>query len=293
MFPSTNTPRGLLASDLDGTLAIDGIIPLDAFDAAEKLHNHGISVLIVTGRNAKSLQRVEGIWNIADEIIFSSGAGLLVHPHAVPLERTYFPKSEITAIRDILDKETEDYCILDRIPNNHYFQWKQSRKTEENPDFHARLNLYSPWSRPIDTKISEASQVLLIRPNTLGHPVHLLRRFSAWSAFYSFSPLDKQSIWLEVFPRGVNKGTALARRCRERNIDRKNTLALGNDYNDVPMLRWSANARVVANSPSPLLSRWNTLPPPSNGGFAAAAEEAIALFGRENKNVSRETFLEK
>ena len=131
MFPSTNTPRGLLASDLDGTLAIDGIIPLDAFDAAEKLHNHGISVLIVTGRNAKSLQRVEGIWKIADEIIFSSGAGLLVHPHAAPLERTYFPKSEITAIRDILDKETEDYCILDRIPNNHYFQWKQFRKPKK------------------------------------------------------------------------------------------------------------------------------------------------------------------
>ena len=115
MIPAS--PTALLATDLDGTLAVDGKIGVAQRLAAARLKSAGIPILVITGRNLLSLSRVDGLWTVADEVLFSSGAGLLSHPKGIPEERSRLPYGEVQAIVDILDGHGEDYCILNPVPD--------------------------------------------------------------------------------------------------------------------------------------------------------------------------------
>ena len=54
---------------------------------------------------------------------------------------------------------------------------------------------------------------------------------------FGTSPLDFESPWMEISPRGLNKGSALKHRCVEKGIPRELVMALGNDYKDCAMLK--------------------------------------------------------
>jgi hydroxymethylpyrimidine pyrophosphatase-like HAD family hydrolase len=264
---------GLLAADLDGTLASGGVLLLGAVSAAERLREAGIPVLVVTGRNPLSLGRVEGLWDVADEVIFSSGASILSAPDASPVELAGLEAGETARIIEILDRYGEDYCILDPIPGNHRFAWKRHRPPTENPDFDARIDLYRPWGREYDGRPSAACHVLVIRPAGAPANPEMEADLCRWSFFSSASPLDRASSWLEVFPAGTDKGSALAAWCRERGLPSSRVMALGNDFNDLPMLRWAGLPRVVPGSPEGLRNEFAV------AGIDEAVEEALAAFG--------------
>lgn len=266
----------LLVTDLDGTLAVGGVISDSDLEAAKELKSAGIPILVITGRNLKSLNKVEKLWDVADEILFSSGSGLLSAPDALPVERARLSSAEVGAIVSILSDAGEDYCVLAPVPDNHEFSWRRFRPKLENSDFDNRMEIYAEWSRPEDGTHHPASQVLVILPPGVTPGPAVLKSLSPWSVFHSSSPIDSLSIWLEVFPAGMNKGTALADWCRSRNIDRDKVLALGNDHNDETMLSWSGVARVVAGAPEPLKEKFSVLPPAGSGGFQAAVAEILA-----------------
>ena len=55
-------------------------------------------------------------------------------------------------------------------------------------------------------------------------------------------------------------------------------LAVGNDVNDVDMVRWASVARVVANAPEPLAQEFRSVADHSEGGFSDAVAEWLANF---------------
>ncbi len=232
----TSTPAGLLATDLDGTLAVEGVINSSDRAAAARLKSRSIPVLVVTGRNPESLKKVEGLWEVADEVLFSSGAGVLTAEDAEPVGTGLLSAGETAEITAILDKAGEDYCLLDPIPGNHCFSWKRHRRPEDNPDFSRRMNLYDAWGRPDNGIPAPASQVLVVLPPGFNLPADTEAALSSWSVFHSSSPVDHQSLWLEIFPSGMNKGSALAAWCAFRDLPKERVLALGNDFNDESML---------------------------------------------------------
>ena len=272
----------LLVTDLDGTLAVRGRIARDDRLAAARLKAAGIPVLVITGRNLHSLGRTAEVWDVADTILFSSGSGLMASPDAAPVEQHRLGADEVRRLTAILDRFGEDYCLLDPVPHTHRFAWRRHRPAGSNPDFDARMSIYEEWARTwdhLDPAASDgACQILVIRPS--GAPLNpdLEERLRPWSVFQSSSPLDHSSVWLEVFPAGMDKGRALADWCREHGIPASRVLALGNDFNDCSMLEWSGYPRVVANAPAELRQKYRTLPAAGEGGFAAAAEEALELF---------------
>lgn len=264
----------LLVTDLDGTLAVGGVINVSDLEAARELKSRGIPILVITGRNLKSLNKVEKLWDVADEILFSSGSGLIAAPDARPIERARLSSAEVGEIVSILTDAGEDFCVLRPVPDNHEFSWRRFRPERENPDFDNRMDIYVEWSRPYKEP-QAASQVLVILPPGITPGTAVLESLSPWSVFHSSSPIDSRSIWLEVFPSGMNKGTALSDWCRKRNIDRTQVMALGNDHNDETMLSWAGVARVVEGAPELLKEQYPVLPPAGSGGFQAAVAEIL------------------
>jgi len=54
-------------------------------------------------------------------------------------------------------------------------------------------------------------------------------------------------------------------------------MAVGNDYNDLDLLRWAAKSFVVNNAPGELLARF----PAVRSGDESDFSEAVALWQRE------------
>ncbi len=88
----------------------------------------------------------------------------------------------------------------------------------------------------------------------------------------------KSSPWyLEIVPKGVNKGTAVKALCRHYGIGKENVMSIGDYYNDVDMLKASGLPVVMANAPEDMkgLARYVTKADNNHCGVAEAIYKYI------------------
>lgn len=86
---------------------------------------------------------------------------------------------------------------------------------------------------------------------------------------------------LDLLPRGISKGAALERLTRRLGIGRLETLAIGDNWNDVDMLEWAGQSFVMANAARELrtmakMRGWKQAPSNDRNGVAVVLEAAIA-----------------
>jgi hypothetical protein len=86
---------------------------------------------------------------------------------------------------------------------------------------------------------------------------------------------------LDLLPRGVSKGWALEQLARRLGVDRKHTMAIGDNWNDVRMLEWAGQGIVMANAALELRTMakthgWKQVPSSDQDGVAVALEAALA-----------------
>ena len=53
---------------------------------------------------------------------------------------------------------------------------------------------------------------------------------------------------LDLLPQGVSKGWALERLAARLGVDRKETMAIGDNWNDVDMLEWAGQGVMMGNA---------------------------------------------
>jgi hypothetical protein len=89
---------------------------------------------------------------------------------------------------------------------------------------------------------------------------------------------------LDLLPRGVSKGWALEQLAGRLSVDRKETMAIGDNWNDVGMLEWAGQGVMMGNAATELLTMaktrgWKQAPPNNEDGVAVVLEAAIAKCG--------------
>jgi Cof subfamily protein (haloacid dehalogenase superfamily) len=82
---------------------------------------------------------------------------------------------------------------------------------------------------------------------------------------------------LDLLPPGVSKGWALERLAKRLAIDRSETMAIGDNWNDVDMLEWAGQSVMMGNAAAELraLARargWKQAPPNDEDGVAVVLE---------------------
>jgi hypothetical protein len=86
---------------------------------------------------------------------------------------------------------------------------------------------------------------------------------------------------LDLLPPGVSKGWALERLARRLGVDRKETMAIGDNWNDVEMLEWAGQGIVMGNAAPELrtlakMRGWKQAPSSDNDGVAVVLETMLA-----------------
>ncbi len=86
---------------------------------------------------------------------------------------------------------------------------------------------------------------------------------------------------LDLMPPGVSKGWALERLAARLGVDRKETMAIGDNWNDVDMLEWAGQGVMMGNAARELrtmakMRGWKQAPPNDQDGVAVVLEAAVA-----------------
>lgn len=263
----------LLATDLDGTLELtSGALKSSERALLHQAGQKGLTRVLLTGRNRYSLDQLIKKQDPFDFICFSSGAGILNWPEGRLLKESSLGQKETADLREYLRSEGYSFFQLAPLPKNHYFTF--NRGTHPPEDFFRRLKKYRSWEDSVPS-ISPSQFLLILHSERERKDLIkiLKRRLPSLSFICATSPMDGKTPWLEIFPGGVDKGSALAWLCRQNNIKQEETAALGNDWNDLHMLEWAGLSRVVYNSPPPLIKQFGSV-----GKTKSALEEFLLLL---------------
>jgi hypothetical protein len=279
--------QGLFVVDLDGTLLTSErrIAPVDLL-ALSRLRERGCLIAIATGRSDYSFELLMGKLGYSgpasrlpvDYVIFSTGAGIMEFPGNNLLKSFSLGPEEVRCAAAYLEASGLDYMIHRPVPETrHFFYRARSFTRHDNPDFHRRLTMYSDFATSLSAEtlatLGGATEVLCVVPDDRGHAVaaDIAAALKQCSVVKATSPLDGQSIWIEIFAPTVSKSKAVKWLADTVGLQPENICAVGNDYNDQDLLHWAGRGYLVANGPPSLKELFHSVASNDNGGVSEAA----------------------
>ena len=267
---------GAVICDLDGTILHENAIGTQDIRTLEKLGELGIIRIINTGRSFHSFSMIEHKNFPIDYLIFSAGSGIMDMKTGKIIKTEVLLPEQVEEIYIKLIELKFDFQIRIQYPNENRLFYK--RFNEINPDFDYLLNFYAihaeeagkehltlPAARFIITSLSEN----IIEP--------IYNNFSKYGIIRASSPVDGKSTWMEIYPKNVNKGLSLLYLLEILNIDIKNTIGIGNDYNDIDFLDITGISYVVENTPEVLKQKYKITVPNSQNPLSAVVSQIIKL----------------
>ncbi len=242
--------------DLDGTLLNDDRkVGTKDLRTLGDLGKKNILRIIATGRSLYSTGEVLPSDFPVDYLIFAAGAGIMNFKTKEIIKTHFIQAKHVKKTAEKLIKLKLDFQIRAKIPDSHKYVYK--RFSEYNPDFDRLNAMYQDYSTELkeDYNFEDATRIIIISPNT--DIVSLIENeFSEFGIIRASSPIDNKSVWMEIYPPGINKGNSLQYLCKMLNISLKDTIGIGNDYNDIHFLDITGKSYIVKNAPDSLKEKY-------------------------------------
>lgn len=270
--------KAMVIMDLDGTiLPRKGKIDERDLELIEMLEKEKVCRVIATGRSVFSFKRALGNDFPIDYLIFSSGAGILDWKNKELIYSRNLQSYETQTIAKKLWSEKLSFALHEPIPDNHKYLYADIDNT--TPDFYYRNELYSQYAKPLENpeaEFGEACQFLIISKNNSGVHEKIKQMFPGHHVERTTSPLDGKSIWTEIFPMGISKGSGSLFLANKINIPLSNIMAVGNDYNDITLLDWAENSFIVSGSSDELCEKYEVVGDDEHTGLC----DAVCRFNK-------------
>lgn len=278
--PNPDHKPQMIVTDLDGTLLNDmEKVSTTDIKTLEELGHKGIIRVVATGRSPYSFSKVLSNGFPIDYLVFSSGAGAYDFKNGNLIYAIELNESQVQDIIDELMEHEVDFMIHEPIPSNHRFLYY--RTGNSNPDFERRIKVYQQFCQPFAPGVvygSPAAQFIAILPNDVEKFERLRHHFPELKVIRATSPLDGDSIWMEIFRANVSKAFGINKICQLHGIAAENVVTIGNDYNDLDMLTHFNNSYVVSNAPEELKKRFRVVKSNNESGFSHAVEQVLEPF---------------
>lgn len=266
----------IVATDLDGTLfSKSNNVSNTNFETLKMLGKKDIIRILATGRSFYSCQKNLNPNLPIDYLVSSSGCGIFQWQTSKLLKDYCLNKNEIIeAVNIFLDLKI-DFSIQKPVPQNHEFVYY--KMSEHNSDFERRLSIYEGFADKFDPyffDIPRACQLIGIVKGKKAINLYESCKISLpnLKVIRSTSPIDGESLWIEIYPKQVSKANGILHIASLLNILPDNIVAIGNDYNDLDMLNLSKHAFVVQNSPKDIKKHYKVVPSNDEDGFSEAVK---------------------
>ncbi len=262
----------IVFSDVDGTLLNSNhqITPL-TLQAIRTLQKKGIPFVIVSARGPSGIYPILEEYGFSSPIIAYSG-GLILNEEKKILYQRGMSRETAAQVVHFLEKEKldlswgvyagEDWLVRDkndvRIQEEERIVKAQARKgdPEDLPEGAAVHKILCICSR---TQTEAAEQKVK-------------------EAFPSLSVVKSSDTLLEIMEEGVTKAEAVGIFCRTLGITPAETVAFGDNYNDMEMLQACGCGFLMGNAPEKLLEQFpNHTLDHDHDGICAALKECGCL----------------
>lgn len=278
---NTKTPfHGVFISDLDGTLLDDSkAISSTDHNAFIELYEKGILRVIATGRSLYTTKLCLPDTFPVDYVIASSGSHVIDWKTGSTVKTATLQPEQIDSVRDLLQSLDVNFMVHEVFPENHCFAYNQA--TTLNQDFERRLARYTSFSRKLDIHepSRHASQILtILGPEEVELYEHIAQACAHLSVIRATSPLDDQSIWVEIFAPKVSKAEAISHLIRQHELEGILTGAIGNDHNDEDMLDLVNLPYIVENAFLEKHSRYHKTPDNNNNAVSYAIDHFMNIL---------------
>ncbi len=250
-----NLPKAIII-DLDGTLLNDDKkVSKKDLQTLQYLGKKNVIRIIATGRSLYSVNEVLSEDFPIDYLIFDAGAGILNFKTKEIVKSYFLNSKDVIAITTKLLKLQLDFQIRNIIPESHKYLFKKF--SHNNPDFDRVNSIYKNHCKELSNinELKEATRFICISQNDKIVKT-IENEFSDFGIIRATSPIDKKSVWMEIYPKGINKGSSLKWLCNKLNISLNETVGLGNDYNDIDFLDICNKSFVVENAPEILKDKY-------------------------------------
>lgn len=268
----------LVAFDLDGTLLNDDRKVSDT-DLATlySLGENGIVRVVATGRNLYSVNKVLDDAFPADYIVFSSGAGIINWDTKEIIEDLSLQKYDIKNVVSCFTELDLSFTIHSSVPNSHHMMLHL--QSSDSNDLTNYVNFYKEFSSNfnLDKIPSKACQLVALINQERSLFEVVSDKLPQLKVILTTSPVDKKSLWLEVFNKKVSKANGIQKIAQRHNIHVKSIFCIGNDYNDLDMLNFAQHSFVVDNAPSELKACFNGSKSNNHSGFSYAVHRVLDL----------------
>jgi Cof subfamily protein (haloacid dehalogenase superfamily) len=258
----------MVATDLDGTLlSPEGIISSRTAEAVRGARAAGIHVVPATGRPPSSVWELAAVGGLGPLGVCSNGAALVDFAMAEVIEWDHFrPAEAADLVRIIRAVDPEVHFAIDNLDG-----------FSHEPGF---FEMVVDWQEQITVvdDIAEAIEdgaVKLIARHPGWPAVEFIERLRP--AIGSRSDLTTSGLdWVDVGLPLVSKASRLESVCARLGVRADEVVAIGDNYNDLPMLAWAGTAMAVANAvPEVLAVVDRILPTNAEHGVAALLEELV------------------
>lgn len=258
----------LIVSDFDGTLAgRDRIVSPENKDAILRFIEAGGYFTIASGRSFDSICNIIrdlGLGNKALTLICLNGSVIREFPSGKLIEKTAIDRKELLTTARMCEEKGLYYHVYDA----------DSLYVAEENDINKRYRDFTGTPYKVVGVLSDfiaknniaVTKLLIVtdKEKTLPMIDELNASIARNSVFFSSNP-----IFVEMCDKNAGKGNALKALAAAKHIDISRTIAIGDQYNDIPMIEAAGLSVAVGNAVDALKAKADYIAPP-------CSESAIA-----------------
>jgi Cof subfamily protein (haloacid dehalogenase superfamily) len=280
----------LVAIDIDGTLlpTFSQTISQRNAEALRAAQQAGITVAIATGRRtAYTAPLLDGLGLRADMPLITSNGAVTRTLGGEPLDRSHLEARVARELCGLLRPFGTLVFTFDMVGRGELV-------LEDFEQAHQRIALWVEANRdaievvqPLEEALGDGNDPIQGMVTGGLEKMRQAEKALKSSKLSKFCedvrteyPARDLSI-VDLLPPGVSKGWALERLAHRLGIDRKETMAIGDNWNDVHMLEWAGQAVLMGNAAQDLrtlakTNGWKQAPPNDEDGVAVTLERALA-----------------
>lgn len=271
----------LIALDIDGTL-LDSHqeLPEPNRLAIAAATERGIEVALVTGRRYDFAMLVARKLHSPVTMIASNGAIIRLPNGQTDLRRLLSTGTALKVLQITREWRDAAALIFDRPGSNQILLEHFAPDDSLRYWYYTRNQQYIELTESLEISLTEPPlQILFAGKVAPMRAVENVLRHAPIARDYALSVTiyeNKDFTMIDVLDPTVSKGVALARRATERGIARHEILAIGDNHNDLEMLRFAGVPVVMGNGVPELKTfGWHQTASNDDAGVAAAIEHFV------------------
>lgn len=262
---------GLIALDLDGTVVGENLVVSERVREAVRLaRERGIAITIVTGRMFSAARPFANLLGVNGPIVCYQGAAIYDVASGVPLRQTPLPP-DVT--RDVLARAKADHFHAQCYADDTLYVDEVNAFSRRYTD----LAQVTPTIVPdLQAAFAERPSLKIVLVDTAQRAtayVEVMKSFLGARAYVTRSHTD----FVEVIDPQVNKGEALRFVAARAGVAIENVLAVGDSWNDLPLLTTAGIGIAMGSAPPELKARAHAIVGDVAHDGVAEAIERFAL----------------